>query len=107
MPNFAQNLVFNGLGTLQTVLVPDSYFIKGKISLPTITTSGAVSGSQVATTIVQNSTVVYTGVSGAEGFYKTILCTGTDTISIIFSSPLASDAALNVIKSTISIGSGE
>ncbi len=105
MANFSQNLVWNGLGTLTTVLTPDVYTISGKISLPTITNGGGVSACLV--TINQNGSAIYTGVAGAEGFATRISCTGTDTVTIVYSSAAAPDQVLNSIKSTISIASGQ
>lgn len=105
MAIYSQNLVFNGLGTLSTT-VPAAglYFFDGHLSLPTLTDGGGV--SSVVVVINQNGSPVYTGSAGAEGFYTTLNCAANDVIAFVFSSAAAADQGLNVIKATISIGSG-
>lgn len=105
MSNFYQNLTSSGLTTVSFV-VPDAgpLFVKGKVSIPTISNGGGVSALVV--TIKQNGTAVYTGLAGSEGFYADFAVAAMDTISVVFSSAAAADQGSNVIKSTISIGYG-
>ncbi len=106
MANYAQNLVFNGLGTLSTVVpAAGPYFVEGKLSLPTIV--GGSGPSSVVVTVNQNGSPIYTGIAGAEGFYLDVTCAALDTIAIVLTSSAAADAPLNVIKMTVSIGSGQ
>jgi len=106
MSNYAQNLVFNGLGTL-SLSVPDAalYVVSGKISLPTLVNGGGESALVVE--VQQNSSSKYTGEPGAEGFSVELSCAVGDVIDIIFSSSAAADQGLNVIKSAISISGGQ
>lgn len=107
MAAFNQNLVFNGLGTLSlTVPVAGAYFIDGKISLPTMP-KGDSAPSSCLVTINQNGSPIYTGIAGAEGFYKTVTCAASDVLAMVFSSSAAVDQPLNVIKSVVSIGLGQ
>lgn len=103
---FAQNISFTGLGTF-TMSAPEAgpYFFEGKITLPTINNGGGVSACLV--TINQNGSPVYTGIAGAEGFYKNVTCAFNDTMTIVLSSAATPDQGLNVIKSTFSIGTGQ
>lgn len=104
--NFAQNLVFNGLGTLSFTIPQDgSYRFDGKISIPTIVNGGGPSSLLVV--VNQNGSPVYTGVAGAEGFKVDLSCLLGDVIAMVFSSSAAADLALNVIKSTIAISQGD
>jgi hypothetical protein len=102
MANYYINETFQGLGTV-TIKVPDTdtYVIKGKIQAP-----GRTNPSQVVTTVNINGSPVYTGAAGSKGFYTRQSLTAADVITIVFTSALASDAALNVIKSTISVNAG-
>ena len=103
---YNQSLTATGLTTL-TVSVPQAGagFVKGTLTLPTISQGGGQ--SSVVTTISQNSTPVYTGVAGAEGFYVDLLFAANDSIAIAFSSSAAPDLPLNVIKAQVQIGSGQ
>lgn len=104
---YNQNLTFAGLGTLSiTVPLAGAYFVKGKISLPTLS-KGDSSPSALVVVVNQNGSPVYTGQAGAEGFYVDISCAANDLIAMVFSSAAAVDQGLNVIKSTISIGLGQ
>lgn len=103
---FAQNSTSCGLTTNTfTAPVAGPYFIKGKVTLPTITTAGYLSSCVV--TINVNGSPIYTGAAGAEGFYTTTTCAANDVIAVVFSSGLATDAALNAIKATIALGLGQ
>lgn len=105
MPQYAQNLAFNGLGTL-SVTVPSAgdYFCEGHITIPTITNGGGQSSLLVV--VNQNGSPVYTGQAGAEGFRTVVSCAANDVIAIVFSSSNPNDLVLNAIKSVISIGQG-
>lgn len=106
MANYAQNLVVNGLGTTSvTIPVADDIFVEGHMSLPTLTNGGGVSAALVV--INKNGSPVYTGQAGAEGFRADIACAAGDVIAVVISSSAPADLPLNVIKTTMSIGSGE
>ena len=103
--NYNQNLSFSGLGTFTFVVVQAGpYFIEGKLYLPTIVNGGGASA--VVVTINQNSSPVYVGTAGAEGFKADINCAANDSIAIVLSSAAAPDQGLNNVKSTFSIGQG-
>ncbi len=106
MANYNQNLIFNGLGTL-SITVPEAgpYFVEGHISLPTLTDGGGESALVVEISL--NEDVIYTGDAGASGFRTTFTADALDEVSIDFSSSADADQVLNVIKSVISIGSGQ
>lgn len=106
MGDFNQNLTFAGLGTV-TVTAADAgpYFVEGKISLPTLTNGGGE--SECLVTMVQNSSTVYTGIVGADGFRADLLCTDNEDIAITLSSSADADQGLNAIKTNISFGQGE
>jgi hypothetical protein len=60
----------------------------------------------------QNGTPVYTmptiaGRMETAQFYTNLLCNANDSITIVFSSSLAADQALNAIKANVSIEVGE
>lgn len=107
----AQQLEFSGLGTLTFVIgFAGTYAVKSKSSLPTITSGGVPSG--LVTTINKNGSPVAGGTSdaGAMGSYaKGIACVVGDTITVVYTSALASDAApnINIIKSQVQIYQGE
>lgn len=107
--DFSQNLTSVGLRTI-TLSAPAQgpYVVKGKLSLPTITEDGeSLDGtSQVVVTVAQNSSTVYTGLPGAEGFKVNILCNPFDLITVTTSSSAAIDQPLNVVKASISLSSG-
>lgn len=106
MPSFSSNSEFQGLGTF-TVKVPEAsqYTVKGTITLPTVNTTGSEQ-SQLLVVINVNGSPVYTGQVSARGFEARTACAANDVITVVFSSPLAIDAANNAIKSTISISQG-
>lgn len=102
MSNYYVNLTSNGLTTVSTVVpAANTYAIDGKISISTPSNSGDKSALVVV--INKNGSPVYTGTAGSEGFYTTVACAASDTITIVFSSAAAADQGLNKIKSTISI----
>jgi len=106
MADFKHVLTFQGLGEACSFIAvnQDDYFVKADITLPTIPTAGMV--SEVATTINQNGSPVYVSAPGISGFKHVLSCLPGDVITVVLSSALASDAALNVVKSTISFGEG-
>lgn len=107
----AQLLEFSGLGTLSYIVdVAGTYSVKSKSTLPTITSGGVP--SSLVTTINLNGSPVTGGTSdaGAQGSYaRGIVCALGDTLSVVYTSALASDAApnINVIKSQVQIYQGE
>lgn len=107
MANFLQSASFNGLGTMSTTVdTAGPYYVKGQLSLPTLV-SGMGASLVVVTINLNGGGALYTGLAGAEGFYKDLLCAAGDIINVILSSGAAPDQPLNVIKSNISIGSGQ
>jgi hypothetical protein len=105
---FNQNLTSTGLTTL-TLSVPETdslCFVEGNVTLPTLTDDGSAYPSDCIVTVKQNGTTIYTGLKGAQGFRVTFSGTLGDTILVIFSSDLTTDAALNAVKATIQFGSG-
>lgn len=107
----SQLLEFSGLGTLTYVIdTAGSYAVKSKSSTPTLTSGGVASG--LITTINLNGSPVAGGTSdaGAMGSYaKGIVCAVGDTITVVYTSAVAADAApnINVIKSQVQIYQGE
>jgi hypothetical protein len=101
-----QNFTATGLSTLSTYApAAGPAFVKGKVQVPTLVNGGGA--SSVVVTVNQNGSPIYTGVAGAEGFYTVMSCALNDVIAVVFSSSAAADQGLNVIKSEISIGSGQ
>lgn len=106
MAQYAQNLVFQGIGTISvTVPFAGMYVVESKSSLPTLTNGGGVSA--LVTTINKNGSAQYTGTAGATGARTNFVCAAGDVIAVVYSSANAVDNALNAIKSTISIYQGE
>lgn len=105
---FAQNLTMTGLNSY-SVSVPTAgpYFVKGKISLPTISNGGGQSLCVATITNRTGPTTVYTGLPGAEGFYVDTPCAANDVLTITFSSSAPADQPPNVIKAVVSVGSGQ
>ena len=105
------SIVATGLSTVSAnAQAAGPAFIKGKIQVPTLVNGGGQ--SSVVATVTQtpvggSTTTIYTGTAGAEGFYVVTNCAVSDLLSITFSSSASADQALNVIKSEISIGSGQ
>lgn len=109
---FNQNIESVGLGTTSvTVPYAGPYFVKGKITLPTLVggqgSPGQASASSLVVTINQNGSPVYSGPVGAEGFYNDISCAAYDVIAIVLSSSAPVDAVLNAVKAVYSIGQGQ
>jgi hypothetical protein len=76
--------------------------VQGKLQLPTLINGGGA--SQAVTTITQNSTTVYTGLAGAEGFKTVINAAALDTVTVAVTSSATPDLGLNVVKTAVSIG---
>ncbi len=104
MSNFNKSFTAQGLGTIHTETVPDTsiYAVTGKITLPTIT-QGSSAQSAVVTVVNVNGSPVYTGEASAEGFETQASCTAGDIITIVLSSSVAEDNALNAVKTTATI----
>ena len=104
--SYNQNVSLVGLNSFTWIApVAGPAFFDGKISVPTVVGGGGA--SQVVTTITQNSTNVYTGLAGAEGFHLDLTCALNDSIVIAFTSSAAPDQPLNAVKAVIAIGSGQ
>ncbi len=102
---FNQNASFAGLGTYALIVPADGlYFVDGKISLPSVRDGDGM--SECLATINVNSSPVYVGTAGAEGFKADFICAAGDEIEVVLSSSADADQPLNVIKSNIAIGSG-
>lgn len=104
---YAQNLVFQGLGTI-TITSPyaGSFVVESKSTIPTITNGGGVSA--LVCVVKQNTTTILTSATGANGIRALIPAVAVgDSISITYSSANAVDNALNAIKSNIVIWQGE
>lgn len=111
MPNRdqgAQSLEFQGLGTLTYVIpVAGTYSVESKSSTPTATSGGTPSG--LVTTINKNGSPVTGGTSDAGSMGSTargIACVVGDSITVVYTSAVAADALLNVIKSQVQISQG-
>lgn len=103
---FNQNLTSTGLTTLTTsVPTAGPYVIEGKLLLPTLVNGGGASSCVV--TVNQNSTPIYTGLAGAEGFFTNASAAAGDIFTIVTTSAAPADQPLNVIKMTVSMSSGE
>jgi hypothetical protein len=103
---FNQNIESTGLNTISTTVpYAGPYFVKGQFTLPTLV-DGAGASSLVVT-VNQNGSPVYSGLAGAEGFYKNLLCAAYDVIAIVLSSAASVDAVNNAVKAVYSIGQGQ
>lgn len=100
---FSQSFVFNGLGTFSfTAPEAGAFTVNGKITLPTLS-GGATANSEIVVTVEVDSSLVYTGVAGAEGFTCGIAPSAGDVVEIILTSAAAVDQGLNKIKTTVAI----
>lgn len=102
---FNQSGELAGLNTY-TVAAPTAgiYGIDWKNYLPRPSQGGLQ--SSLVTTIVQNSSTVYTSQTGADGGHFDLLCAAGDTINLVTSSASANDAGLNLIKTQVAVSSG-
>jgi hypothetical protein len=111
--DYSKNLTSVGLNTL-TFAAPAAgpFVLSGKISLPTISDDDVDSGgvtdgtSQVVVTVTQNSSTMYTGLPGAEGFRVNLSCAANDTLAVSFTSSAAIDQPINAVKASIGFSSG-
>lgn len=105
MSNFNHNSTCGGLGTVESLKVPDAgmYFVDGKLSLPSIP-AGSSSASQVVAVINKNGSPQYTGNAGARGFHAEISCAAGDILSVVLSSSAGVDNEKNAVSTTTSIG---
>lgn len=105
---FAQNLELAGLTSVDTA-VPTAgiYFVAGKLQLPRLAAgSTGVSAAIVTITNQTQSTTIYTGTAGNDGFYTTTVCAANDVIRVAVTSANSADQGLNAIKTQFGIGSG-
>lgn len=106
MANEAQNAVFEGLGTFTyKTQAAGHFFFEGKSQMPRLSQGNGPSALVVVCNL--NGVPFYTGDAGADGFRAESDCDALDTITIVFSSANAIDAQNNVIKTAISIYTGE
>jgi hypothetical protein len=84
--NPSSNLQIEGLNS-GTFIVPQNgtYNFDGKLTFPE-QSEGATSTNPVVVTVTRNSSPVYTGNAGSQGFKTTILCSAGDNITITLSS---------------------
>jgi hypothetical protein len=108
MANKVISTTFAGLGTAAafTADTTDIYNITGTITLPTLTMTSNTMASQVVVTINRNGSPIFTTTPGTRGFSSGAECAPGDTVTVVVSSSLASDAAPMAVKSTISISEG-
>jgi hypothetical protein len=100
---FSTNIATTGLNTTTTSIpLAGTYLVTGKLSVPTLV--GGAGASSVVTTVTQNSSTMYTGLAGAEGFAVTLNCAAGDTVAVTYASSAAPDEQPNAIKTVISIG---
>jgi hypothetical protein len=107
--DFLQAITACGLGTL-SISIPSTspattYNVSGKLSLPSLT-GGSSSQSAVVVTVTQNATVIYTGLSGAQGFKVEFFGNPADVISIALTSANSIDAGLNNVKGSYYLTQG-
>lgn len=106
MANYNGNIVFSGLGTFSVFTAPEAnvYFVDGKVSVPSLSNGGGASSCVVL--VKQNGATIYTGSSGAEGFYTAFPCASGDAITINLSSAASADNSLNAVRTTVAFGEG-
>lgn len=107
MPNKRISGTFTGLGTFVvfTAQTTDLYQIIGTLTVPSIS-KGDGTNSQVVVVIKQNSSTIYTGSAGAEGFAIAAQLTATDVVSIVLTSSASVDQPINTVKTTLTITEG-
>lgn len=112
--SFNQNMTLVGLNSIDTAVpTAGSYFVKGKLTLPRLssgigTTGGDGTSAVVVTVTNQTGPVtVYTGIAGAQGFYTNAVCAAGDVLRVALTSADTDDQGLNTVKCSISIGSGQ
>lgn len=100
------NTSVTGMGTfpIMTITTADQYTIEGKLNLPKISQGAAA--SQVVVVVKKNASTIYTGTAGYDGFRVNTSFAINDTISIVLSSSLADDSALNAVKANIDVYQG-
>lgn len=109
-PSYKGRFVFDGLGTFSVTvpvpaaLVPNTFFVRVKSTIPTLVNGGGA--SSLVITINQNGSAKYTGQVGAEGAYVNLSVADQDVIAVVFSSASANDTSASV-KSMIEMGAGE
>ncbi len=102
---FSQSGELAGLGTY-TVSAPTAgiYGIDWKNYIPRLSQGGTQ--SSLVTTIVQNSSTVFTSSAGSDGGHFDLLCAAGDSINLVTSSAAAGDQGLNLIKTQVAVSSG-
>lgn len=104
--DFKQNTAFSGLGTISFIApAAQVYKFEAHIQLPNSSFSGL--DSAVIVTINKNGSPVYVGSKAAQGFEVSIDLLTSDTVTIVLASAASADQPKNVVKSMISISSGE
>ena len=105
MANFNGSQSLNGIQTQTIFTAPAAgiYFIQGYLSLPQLSTAGAV--SQVIALVKQNGSTIYTGLAGASGFsIPQIVCAVGDVIGVQLSSSTACDLVNNAVSGQVYYG---
>lgn len=100
------NTGVSGATSLFTAPITGPYFIRGTLSLP-MASQGTASGSQAIALLYKNSSIIYTGVTGASGFAVSGLTLAVgDVMKVGISSGASIDQGLNVIKGDVFFGNG-
>lgn len=102
---FNQSGELAGLSTY-TVTAPTAgfYSVDWKNSIQRLSQGGLQ--SSLVTTIVQNSSTVYTSTAGADGGHFDLSCAVGDTINLTTASSAPADTGLNSVKTQVAISSG-
>lgn len=107
--NFSGHQSIVNLGATRLFTAPASgvYFINGQLTLPHLYTTGGSGNSAVIAQVSKNgTTVLYTGVAGANGFgIPAVALVSNDSISVSVTSNATIDQGLNVIKGDVFFGS--
>lgn len=107
MAMYNQSQVSTGLTTTTyTAPFAGQYMLRGKLTLPMITTGSTPSSVVVTITNGTGPVTLYTGTAGVTGFQIDTVCAAGDVISIALTSAATVDQALNAIKMTTEFASG-
>lgn len=100
-----QSIVNLGATRLFTAPASGIYFIEGRLSLPQSSMTGGAPSQVIAQVSKNGTTILYTGVAGANGFgLPSVTLVSNDSISVSVTSNAAVDQGLNVIKGDVFFG---
>lgn len=98
----------NGLNATRLFTAPASaiYFINGTLSIPQPSQNGGTGASQAVVTVSKNgTTVIYSGVAGANGFgIPVVSLVSNDSVSMSITSNASIDQGINVIQGDVFFG---